>query len=717
MKTGSKDKAGGVDEPGSGYQEIPDHLLAEFESSVRENLDDLDSALEQLARTPGEADPVNETFRLIHTVKGAAGYLDIGPMSDLARAFEDALEPLRKGRISVAGSGLLDLFFKAADALRSLLDRLRDGSLPDGFPALLEELGRQAEESDGEAFAVPVSKVRPHDPMGVFLESAGQYLANLDICLAGLAVPDCEEKTFLPSLIRSLNSLKASAAYMGFGKVGDRVQSMHEILSRFNGDSAAREESHSLLTQEMASLRLDLQAESDRGPEAPDMLRRKASATVPVAESTRARNPAVGRQEAAVHATLRIESSTLDTFMNLVGELIIIRNSLVHLQGKVEAGSSLEDSLKRELSNSCQGMRRVSESMHRAVMEMRMVPVRTLFRKFPRVVREIARKNGKSIRVELIGEDTEIDKAMAEAVSDPLLHLVRNAADHGIESAGTRSSAGKQECGTILLKAEHIGNRLVIEVCDDGAGIDRPKVLAKAVRKGMLSEAAAAMLSDEAILGLLFEPGFSTSDTITDISGRGVGLDVVQSGIQAVKGDVSIDSVAGEGTTLRIMVPLTIAMLKAMVVRVGEAMFAIPAASIREIVRVRAERIKSLLGSEAVEFRGGVIPVVDLGRLLGMEMEAGRSAELPLLVLKAGETQMGFRVDALCGQEEIVVKPLGAFLSGMPGMAGASVLGDGRTILILDVAQLLDMAVGSGKPRSRMETRIGSEGIRVVDGQ
>jgi two-component system, chemotaxis family, sensor kinase CheA len=727
MKTRSEAEGGEAGEPGSGYQEIPDHLLAEFELSVRENLDDLDAALEQLARTPGAADPVNEIFRLIHTVKGAAGYLDIGPMSDLARAFENALEPLRKGRVSVAGAGLLDLFFKAADGLRGALDQLRDGALPDGFPALLEELGRQAEESDTEAMAAPApaSKVLAHDPMGVFLESAGQYLANLDVCLERLAVPDADEKGFLPSLVRSLNSLKASAAYMGLETVRDRVQSMQEILSGFTGDSPDREESHSRLTQIMADLRLDLQAESDPDPKAtdgspqsPETLRREAQATASFAESPRVRNPAAGREEAGAHATLRIESSTLDTFMNLVGELIVIRNSLVHLQGKVEASPSLDASLKRDLSNSCQGMRRVSESMHRAVMEMRMVPVRTLFRKFPRVVREVARKNGKSIQVELVGEDTEIDKAMAEAVSDPLLHLVRNAADHGIESAATRAAAGKQACGTIMLKAEHIGNQLVIEVCDDGAGIDRAKVLAKAVRKGMLSEAAAAMLSDEAVLQLLFEPGFSTSDTVTDISGRGVGLDVVRSGIQAVKGEVSIDSVAGEGTTLRITVPLTIAMLKAMVVRVGEAMFAIPAESIREIVRVRAERIKSMLGSEAVEFRGNVIPVVDLGRLFGMEMEPGRCAEdLPLLVLKAGETQMGFRVDALCGQEEIVVKPLGAFLSGVPGMAGASVLGDGRTILILDVAQLLAMAVGMGNASARAETRIRAEGNRSVDGQ
>ena len=392
----------------------------------------------------------------------------------------------------------------------------------------------------------------------------------------------------------------------------------------------------------------------------------------------------------------------LDVFMDLVGELIVTRNTFHHIAKELEGSPSNRANTLKGLHEASQTLDRISGGLQRKVMEMRMVPVRDLFKRFPRLVRDITRKNGKRVNLVLQGEETEIDKGVAEDLVDPLVHIVRNSLDHGIEKPSVRQASKKAETGTLLLKAGQEGNAVFIEVVDDGGGINPERVLSKAIEKGLISPEKAKTLSPEEINNFIFLPGFSTAKEVTDISGRGVGMDVVQTNLRKLKGNVRLTSEIGKGTKVRLEVPLTLAILDVLLVGVANNTYAIPLHAVREVVEGGVRRLQSLVGRKAITLRGEVVPVEMLSDLLkrsGRDPGKGERADFAILVMQAGNQRCGIGVDALYKRQEIVIKPLADYLSALPGMAGATILGDGRPVLIIDpMAMINGSGEHSGKP-------------------
>jgi two-component system chemotaxis sensor kinase CheA len=385
----------------------------------------------------------------------------------------------------------------------------------------------------------------------------------------------------------------------------------------------------------------------------------------------------------AAEGTLRVEAGRIDTVMNLVGELIIGKSMLQRAITELERRHE-RDPLRGKLTDALGFQSRVLGELQKSVMKIRMVPVEQLFRRFPRIVRDVARLRGKDINIEITGENTDLDKGILDALADPLAHLVRNAADHGIELAAQRQTAGKPARGTIRLNAYHDGDQVVIEISDDGHGLDREKIVRRAVERGIISAEAAPQLNESEALQLIFSPGLSTADEVTEISGRGVGLDVVKSAIETLKGSIELHSKFGEGTTFRLMVPLTLASIQALLFRVRGRLYAVPLASVSEITRIIDKDIHRVDGHEVFQLRQQVLALVRLDRLLAENHEV-ESKRLFVIVIGTGGRKFGLAVDSLMGEEELVIKALEDDLVTSPLVSGASILGDGTVVLILNV--------------------------------
>jgi two-component system, chemotaxis family, sensor kinase CheA len=385
--------------------------------------------------------------------------------------------------------------------------------------------------------------------------------------------------------------------------------------------------------------------------------------------------------------------------MNTVAELIISKTMISHIVERLEAESlgSTGDDLVKELRKASLYLDQVSKEIQSSVLGIRMVPVKTIFNKFPRMLRDLAKNSGKRIELQMVGEDTEIDKSLIEELSDPLIHLIRNSADHGIELPEVRAGAGKAETGTVVLRARHEGDSVVVEIEDDGKGIDPRVIRAKAVEKGILTLEKADQLSDEEAINLVFMPGFSTAQTVTDISGRGVGMDVVKSNVRRLNGSVSVSSAVGQGSIFTIKLPLTLAIIDALLMRAGGQVFALPGTSVEETLLVPRETLAHLTRRKAINLRGEVLGIVRLRDLLQFKEAGGepqaRDEELPVVVVSTGGRKMGIIVDAFLRRQEMVIKPLAPYLASLPGISGASILGDGGVVLILDPAELLMLAV------------------------
>jgi two-component system chemotaxis sensor kinase CheA len=385
----------------------------------------------------------------------------------------------------------------------------------------------------------------------------------------------------------------------------------------------------------------------------------------------------------AAESTLRVEAGRIDTVMNLVGELIIGKSMLQRAITELERRHE-KDPLRGKLADALGFQSRVLGELQKSVMKIRMVPVEQLFRRFPRIVRDVARLRGKDINLEITGENTDLDKGILDALADPLAHLVRNAADHGIEMAAHRQAAGKPPRGTIRLNAYHDGDQVVIEISDDGRGLDREKVVQRAIERGIISPEAAPQLNESESLQLIFSPGLSTADEVTEISGRGVGLDVVKSALDALKGSIEMQSKFGEGTTFRLMVPLTLASIQALLFRIHGRLYAVPLASVAEITRITDEDIHHVDGHEVFQLRQQVLTLVRLDRLVARNNEE-KSKRLFVIVIGTGGRRFGLAVDSLMGEEELVIKALEDDLVTSPLVSGASILGDGTVVLILNV--------------------------------
>jgi len=602
---------------------VSDDITADFIIEAQEILDRLGEQLVSLEQAPQDSDQLNAVFRGYHTLKGGAGFLGVTAMVELCHAAEEALGAARAGQ-AVLQAHHFDAAQQSLDYLQSMLDAVSSGTEP-GYapPDLIAQF-----DVHGGAVAAPAAAAAP--------AAGGSDL-----------ITDDE----FEALLDQLHGGNAPTAVAPAKKADDGLISEDEfeaLLDQLHGGAAPG-------AKPVAA-----------APPAP------APAARPTAPAPAAK-PAAKPLAEAEH-TVRVDTKRLDAIVNLIGELVLSRNRLKTLRARLR-----DEELDRAVST----LDIATARLQSAVMRTRMQPVGKVFSRFPKVARDVARSLKKEVDLELIGAETELDRNLVEALADPLVHLVRNAIDHGVEMPDLREAQGKPRMGHVRLSAQQEGDYVSIEVQDDGAGIDPEKLRAKAREKGLIDPEAAARLSSEECLHLVFLPGFSTKQQVTDISGRGVGMDVVQSRIRELSGQIQIQSELGRGSRFLIRVPLTLAILPTLLVQAGEDVYALPLARVMEVLHAPRTSLGWFDGRAVLDRRSHTLPLVDLRQWLDVTPAA--STLLTIVVLQAGEARFGLVVDQVRGREEVVIKPLPKALRGLRGYAGATLIGDGRMALILDV--------------------------------
>jgi two-component system chemotaxis sensor kinase CheA len=664
-----------------------DEILQDFLVEASEIIELLGEQLVDLEQRPGDSDLLNAIFRGFHTVKGGAGFLAITPLVDTCHRAEDVFNVLRQGQRPVT-PGLMDTILRALDAVNEMMDRVRDGAMPEpAEPELLSTLEALALPDDGnnQGAAVAASGPGPGAP------TPGPDVAprpQPETPAAGAAAPggdDITEEEF-ESLLDELH---------GRGRFGGAPEGRADRPSQAATDDISEEDFEALLDELHGKGRFGSSMGTTAAPTqvaaaqprqvAPAMQSAPAGRPARTALDNRsAENPRSVAKATQAETTVRVDTQRLDEIMNMVGELVLVRNRLATLK------STMAD---EELANAIGNLDVVTADLQLSVMKTRMQPVKKVFGRFPRVVRDLARNLSKEVDLVLHGEDTDLDKNLVEALADPLVHLVRNAVDHGIESPDARGQAGKPRRGTVVLSAAQEGDHILLSIEDDGKGMDAEVLRRKAIEKGMMDEDAAIRLDDKDCYNLIFAPGFSTKTEISDVSGRGVGMDVVKTRIAQMNGTVEIDSVLGQGSKITVKLPLTLAILPTLMVILGQQPFALPLASVVEIFNLDLSRTNTVDGQLTIRVRGRALPLFYLRNWLvsGAAAPGGGEAKHQghVVVVNVGGVQVGLVVDFLVGQEEVVIKPLGALLQGLDGMAGATITGDGKIALILDVPGLM----------------------------
>ena len=645
-------------------------ILSEFLLESRESLDRLDAELVALEGDPRNIERLQSVFRTMHTIKGTAGFLGFAKLEAITHAAENLLSLLRNGEIALEGTRTTAML-AAVDATRGLLNEIEasGGEGSGHFGALIES---------------------------ITLAAANATLAEAAALLAEMRGPSAKRAQVSEQPRRAAPPTSKNAP-----PASTKIAAPPPVpqISRPPSPEVHVPEVHLKAPERMNAI---------------SIVPPRVKSIVPVAKPKHAHvaptRPAENvAEERHGDPRIRVDVGLLDRLMNLVGELVLARNQLLQHAAKSESAGLVATSQRLNL---------ITTELQEGVMKTRMQPIDHLWSRYPRIVRDLALACGKQVRLDTDGEGTELDKSIIEAIADPLAHLVRNGVDHGIETPEEREAAGKPPVGTLRMRAFHEGGRVNIEISDDGAGIDVERVKQKALDRGLISvERARAMASHEAY-NLLFMPGFSTAKTVTNISGRGVGLDVVRTNVERIGGTVDIDSRLGRGTTFRIRIPLTLAIIPALVVSARGERFAIPQVNLIELVRVEAEKAKTAIerihGVPVFRLRGNLLALVDLGELLELETD-DTARDVNLVVLQADDLQFGLLVDTIHDTEEIVVKPLGRELKGLDVYAGATIMGDGRVALILDVTGLAARA-GVAVSERRISTSAAQDGAHADQG-
>lgn len=617
---------------------VTPEIAADFLIEAQEILDRLGEQLVTLEQDPGDSEQLNAVFRGFHTLKGGAGFLGIQAMVHLCHAAEEALGMVRAGKATLEADHF-DAAQQSLDWLQRMLDAVGAGEEPPHAPAtLIAQFDVDTGGAPAARAAPAVAAPRPAASGGDDLISDDEFEALLDQ-LHGGAAPTAPAA---PSVAGDLIS-------------EDEFEALLDQLHGGTAPGAA------------------VPAAAAPKPAAP-----RPPTPTPAPSAAPAR-PAARASEA--EQTIRVDTKRLDAIVNLVGELVLSRNRLKTLRARLR---------DEELDRAVSGLDIATARLQNAVMRTRMQPVGKVFSRFPKVARDVARSLKKEVDLELIGADTELDRNLVEALSDPLVHLVRNAIDHGIELPDLREATGKPRSGQVRLAAQQEGDYVTIEIRDDGAGIDPERLRDKALEKGLIEPEAAARLSHDECLQLIFLPGFSTKAEITDISGRGVGMDVVQSRIRELSGQIQIHSQLGRGSRFLIRVPLTLAILPTLLVQAGDPVYALPLARVMEVLHAPASSLRWFDGQAVLDRQSNTLPLVDLRRWLGVE--AIKAPLLTIVVLQMGDQRFGLVVDQVRGREEVVIKPLPRAVRGLRGYAGATLIGDGRMALILDVDGLREAA-------------------------
>ncbi|MAT64043.1 MAG: chemotaxis protein CheA [Gammaproteobacteria bacterium] len=687
-----------------------DDILQDFLVEAGELLEQLNEQLIQLERSPQDKDLLNAVFRSFHTIKGGASFLGLDNLVTICHTSEDVFNILRNGE-RIADATLMDAVLKAVDVVNGMFAEIQGGEEPGAAdPALVALLNSYAKpQSEDAAPSTPAAPAEVSDAGGDAADD--EFEALLDAARAG-------------SGAGSDATAAAEPAAGGQTAGGDEIseEEFEALLDQLHGAKGApgKGESQAPAAPPAAAASADGDAPAGGGElitddefealldqlhgqgAAPAGGGDAAVASAPAAAAAAAKQerpaPAAKAEERSAPAkspapqaetSVRVDTRRLDEIMNLVGELVLVRNRLATLKqnlGQEKAASN------EEISKAVANLDVVTADLQTSVMKTRMQPIKKVFGRFPRVVRDLARAMDKEINLEMQGEETDLDKNLVEALADPLVHLVRNAVDHGIESPEERVAAGKPRAGTVILAAEQEGDHILLSIEDDGKGMDPDALRRKAVEKGLMDEEAAARLDDHDAYNLIFAPGFSTKTEISDISGRGVGMDVVKTRIGQLNGSVEIDSRLGRGSRLSIRVPLTLAIMPTLMVVLGNQPFALPLASVIEIFDLDIRQTNVVDGQLVVRMREKAIPLFYLRTWLVKDcysLSEDEKGQGHVVLVNVGSQRVGFVVDELLGQEEVVIKPLTAMLNGMPGFAGATITGDGRIALILDVPSLM----------------------------
>ena len=660
-------------------EERANELKELFFESAAELLQALNDQGLELEKRPGDAETVRGVRRTVHTLKGDSAACGFQELSSLAHEFEDALTPELAKR---AGGQLAEVVLSAADVFHEMLQAYRTASAPPSGNELREAIRAMAGAQRAQS-AQPVTA--PASTLAGFQWSEYEQVIIADALKRGVKVWQLSLGIDPSCLVRGAALQLAKTAMQDLGTVlillpedgspMDAVTNIQAVIaSSYDAETIAKKLKIPAVIAEVlvkpATEKTDDLLEIFDEPAAPAQLQEAGSAQGTLAENI-----------------LRVDAERIDSVLNLVGEMIIGKSMLTQTISEFDRRFH-KDPLHAKFADALAFQARVLNDLQKSVMKIRMVPVEQLFRRFPRTVRDVAKTCNKDVQLVITGQDTDLDKSILDALAEPIAHLVRNAIGHGIESPAARTGAGKSPQGTVRLDAYHQGNEIVIEVADDGAGIDRAKVVRKAVERGIITADEAGRLSEHDALHLIFHPGFSTAEEVTSVSGRGVGMDVVKTVLERLKGSVRIETTVGGGTRFFLKVPLTLAIIKALMFRVADKLYAIPLNSVMEITRSVEAEVHTVEGREVIRLREEVLPLIRLNPLANVKVE--KQKKLFVVVIRLSEKKYGLVVDNLVGEEELVIKALDDHLVATELVSGASILGDGTVVLILNLHSVVN---------------------------
>ncbi|MBP3603975.1 MAG: chemotaxis protein CheA [Lachnospiraceae bacterium] len=679
-----------------------------FLDETKEHLESLNTQILSLEQSPEDADTINEIFRAAHSLKGMAGTMGYKRMQALTHDMENVFSEIRNGSMKVT-SGLIDILFQCLDALeeytkciqetadegtnenQQLIDQLNDFLKGGGQAETSAEKPKKAKKEakaetpkeDQKWKAIPLGDPEKH--VFAVAKKQGKHVYGLDIrvqetCIlkaarAFLVYKAIEEKAEIIVCNPSAQDIEDERFELEFSLIVVAECEIEQIIAAAKNVSEIESVTGDVVDIDVSEYADDKYGKEDDKADTKVAVSQAAQGTAVKQSDKKASKPVVNR-------TVRVDIEKLDVLMNLVSELIIAKNSLV-------SASSTETSLGSGFNEQIEYLESVTTNLHESVMKVRMVPIESVVNKFPRMIRDLSKKLDKKMELYMSGEETELDRTVVDEIGDPLMHLLRNSADHGLESAEVRAKRGKPEVGSIFLDAYQDGNNVVIEVRDDGNGIDVEAVKTKAIERGVITPEQGESMNEKDIINLLFHAGFSTAKQISDVSGRGVGLDVVKSKIESLSGEVEVKSKLGEGSTWIIRLPLTLAIIQALMVIVGGEKYAISLGSIQTIEDINPNEIKLVQNREVIHLRGTVIPIIRLSNELDIESTKQDDENMVVVIVKKGERLAGLVVDELIGQQEIVIKSLGKYISKCKIISGATILGDGEVALILDANALI----------------------------
>ncbi len=649
-------------------QEImEDFLIEAFEMNEQ-----LDQDLVELEHNPEDLDLLNRIFRVAHTIKGSSSFLNLNILTHLTHNMEDVLNRARKGEIKITPD-IMDVVLRSIDLMKTLLVTIRDtgSDTNNGKENEIEEAVKQLQAITSQnlegAKETSGTKEAPKEVKEEIKEKTKEEVkAN--------KTPTAENPT-------SDNPLADEPDLDYTNMSAEEVEAEIERLlnKRQEADKERRAQKKQEAKQEVTPTKETPKTETPKAPKTETKAKAKADT-----EENKA--PSIG-----VEQTVRVDVRRLDHLMNLIGELVLGKNRLIRIYSDVEERYDGEKFLE-ELNQVVSSISAVTTDLQLAVMKTRMQPVGKVFNKFPRMVRDLSRELGKSIELIIEGEETELDKSIVEEIGDPLIHIIRNSCDHGIEPLEERRRLNKPETGKVQLSAYNEGNHIVIKISDDGKGLDPVMLKEKAIEKGVISERDAEGMSDREAFNLIFKPGFSTAKVVSNVSGRGVGMDVVKTNIEKLNGIIEIDSEVGVGTTQKLKIPLTLAIIQALLVGVQEEYYAIPLSSVLETVRISQDEIYTVDGKSVLRLRDEVLSLVRLSDIFKVDAILESNSDVYVVIIGLADQKIGVIVDYLIGQEEVVIKSLGYYLKNTRGIAGATVRGDGKITLIVDVGAMMDMA-------------------------